>query len=316
MNTKTILNIYITIMLFFGVFGFAYSAEYTVLSPLPGTTSSCSGETCKSNLEKYLPGFFKLLIGVGAGLGFVMLTYEGFQYVLTDSFPVKSNARGKIQDILTGLGLIICSYAILYTINPRTLNLRLDLPSVAQIKNTLTLIDDPSSSTTRGTGGTNGGNGRAGCQGVCPYSYSNGTTQISYMDCLDCVPANIFSLQHGTINGQSAQINRNLARKLTTIKNTQGVPSFQLSETWPPTSNHIAQGQYNGTSVDLVIGQTPTASQINSFLTAANNNNVLAQFEVTNDARRTELINQGVPPASILTVPQATGEHFSIYNRP
>src|SRR4051812_5179194 len=54
--------------------------EYTLLSPLPGTTNTegCTGSTCKTSLEKYLPGIFNLSIAVGAGAAFVVLTIYGF----------------------------------------------------------------------------------------------------------------------------------------------------------------------------------------------------------------------------------------------
>jgi hypothetical protein len=101
------------------------SRDYGVLSPLPGTTIGDCTKTdgsCKANLSTYLPGIFKLMIGVGAMAAFVVIIIGGFEVLLSDSLPIKMGGKKMIEDALWGLGLIIFSYAILYTINPVLLN--------------------------------------------------------------------------------------------------------------------------------------------------------------------------------------------------
>ncbi len=104
--------------------------KYVVLAPLPGTTEGdCTTTGCKSGLEEYLPGLFKLSIGVGAVTAFIMLTIYGFEYMLTDSLGTKTNSKKRILDAVWGLGIVIFAYAILNTLNPALVAGNLNIPS-------------------------------------------------------------------------------------------------------------------------------------------------------------------------------------------
>jgi len=107
--------------------------DYTVLSPLPGTTKdNCtSGATCQSNFETYLPGLFKFSIGLAGVLAFVMITFGGILYATTDAIQSKSEGRKYIENAVVGLLMVIGAYAILYTINPQFLEFKLSIPRPA-----------------------------------------------------------------------------------------------------------------------------------------------------------------------------------------
>lgn len=111
------------------------SRSYTPLAPLPLATNS-SGPT---TLSTYLPNLFKLLIGSGAVLAFLFIFWYGFEYMFSDSLISKGKARERITEVLGGLILIICSYAILYNINPRTLNMSLALNKPKVVGNSVEL---------------------------------------------------------------------------------------------------------------------------------------------------------------------------------
>lgn len=106
--------------------------EYITLVPLPGTTD-CGEMTnikdCKTNLQTYLPGMFKLFVGIVAGIAFVALVYGGLQYATYDAIYAKEEGKKTITNALTGLFLALISYTILYTINPNSLNLTLNIDS-------------------------------------------------------------------------------------------------------------------------------------------------------------------------------------------
>jgi hypothetical protein len=129
-HMKPIIKKYIQIVLLslivFGGTHYVYAqtpapTEYTVLSPLPGTTkggANCTGPSCTADLGSFLPGLFNLMIGVGAVAAFIVITIYGLEYMLTDSLATKGSARGMVENALWGLGLIIFAYLILYTLQP------------------------------------------------------------------------------------------------------------------------------------------------------------------------------------------------------
>ena len=108
--------------------------EYTVLAPLPGTLSNnCETEDevdCKTTLEKYLPGMFKLAIGLAAAFAVLMIVIGGFQYMSTDALQKKEDGKNRIWNSIKGLVLVIGAWLILNTINPNLLTLNLNIESV------------------------------------------------------------------------------------------------------------------------------------------------------------------------------------------
>ncbi len=129
-------------LIFIGSFTFVYAEQtpYSVLAPLPGTNAESTncvpkpdGTGCTSDLGKYLPGLFNIVIGVGAIAAFVVITLYGLELMLTDSLVTKQNAKGMIENALWGLGLIIFAYVILYTINPNLIagNLNISTPKIS-----------------------------------------------------------------------------------------------------------------------------------------------------------------------------------------
>jgi len=92
--------------------------EYTPLAPLPGITNDEA-----NNLPAYLKGMFQLLIGVAAALAVIMMTIGGIQYMSTDAIGEKSEGKEKINNALKGLVLAISAWLILFTINPKLIEL-------------------------------------------------------------------------------------------------------------------------------------------------------------------------------------------------
>ncbi len=301
--------------------------EYTVLAPLPGTTKdNCTTTNCKADINSYLSGFLGLAIGIGAVIAMIMIGFYGFQYALSDSASVKMANSAKLWEIVQGLLLIIASYAIIYTINPALLTFSLEItaPKITAptVPVTGTLLPGVPTQPV--------GSRIPGCTGdACVYSYTNSQGEVvAYQNCYECNAATTYGLdiKTTTIAGINALINRDLGTRLAAIQQESNAysianpntaqPQFQITETWPPTVNHLEQGQYNGTSVDLAFKNTsPTAAQINRFIEISDRNGIRAQYEVLNEAARQELIRQGVAPGNIIPVGHATGGHFSIYKK-
>lgn len=130
---KTLTSIFIvslTASLFVFVGGaMTASAEgYVPLVTLPGVT-----EVNKSvNMSEYLSGVIKLLIAVGAGLAVLTFIVAGVMYVMAGISPsARSEANKKMTDSAIGLALILASYLILNSINPKLVQFNLMLPPVS-----------------------------------------------------------------------------------------------------------------------------------------------------------------------------------------
>jgi len=138
---KTLLKIGVAVilaMIVLPVFYVAAAGDYTVLAPLPGTTVDvCDGNpnnpNCQTTLERYLPGLFNLAIGIAAVAAVLMIVIGGFQYISSDALTGKSQGKQRIQNAVFGLILVIGAYLILYTINPKLLELHLEIETITTL---------------------------------------------------------------------------------------------------------------------------------------------------------------------------------------
>jgi len=130
--------------------------SYTVLAPLPcidgsgtpgtdGYKPECNQTANQTTLEKYLPGAFKLAIGLSAVFAVLMIVIGGFQYISSDAIMKKTEGKERIKNAVFGLVLVISAWLILNTINPNLLNINLNIESIS------------TTAVNGGTLGTNGG---------------------------------------------------------------------------------------------------------------------------------------------------------------
>lgn len=95
----------------------------------------------------YLQTIYSFGIAIAGALAVIMIVFGGIQYMLSDAFTSKSDAKDKIWAALQGLLLALCSYVLLYTINPEIVKLKFDLKPVAA----------PSATGVAGTSGVSNG---------------------------------------------------------------------------------------------------------------------------------------------------------------
>lgn len=95
----------------------AVPTTYTPLAPLPNLETLQLEKTV--NFRGYVTYAFNLLIAIGAVAAVFMITWGGFEYMTTDAVQGKSEGLAKIQNAIYGLLLILTSYLILRTIDPR-----------------------------------------------------------------------------------------------------------------------------------------------------------------------------------------------------
>ncbi|MBI1974525.1 MAG: hypothetical protein HYS51_01590 [Candidatus Zambryskibacteria bacterium] len=99
--------------------------EYELLTPLPIGPGATNLD--KVTLATYIPGIVNLVIGIAGVLAVVMIIYGGIQYMSTDAFQGKNDAKGTINHAIWGLVLTIGAWLILYTVNPKLLDFNLDI---------------------------------------------------------------------------------------------------------------------------------------------------------------------------------------------
>ncbi len=107
----------------------ALAQTYTPLAPLP---IGDGGETpAVYTLTSYLSGMIKLLVAVAGAIAVLMLVIGGAQYVAGGISPsAKSDAKERITNAVVGLILVLTSYLILNSIDPRLVKFDLGLPPI------------------------------------------------------------------------------------------------------------------------------------------------------------------------------------------
>lgn len=117
----------IIIALGFGALS-AHAQGYVPLAPLPGTVDATTGQT---TMPAYISGMIKLIIAAGGALAILMAIIGGTQYVAAGISPdAKNTAKDNITNAFIGLALILSSYLILNSIDPKLVEFNLTLEKV------------------------------------------------------------------------------------------------------------------------------------------------------------------------------------------
>ncbi|MEK7609906.1 MAG: pilin [Patescibacteria group bacterium] len=133
-------TILILLTLFLGTFwSFEYVSAtgnselktYTLLSPLPCLNGTDSGAKCTNNqvenvdLGTYMKYLFNLAIAIASVMAVFMIVWGGFKYTATASFQEKSDGLKIFKNAIIGLVLILGSFLLLKTINPKLVEIDL-----------------------------------------------------------------------------------------------------------------------------------------------------------------------------------------------
>ena len=219
-----------SLTLFLGVGLFvAHAQGYVPLAPLPGTTITDASGVQRTDIATYVSGMIKLFIAVGASLAILFAIIGGTQYVAASINPVaKQGALEKVQNALIGLAIILSSYLVLNSIDPKLVEFNLSLAPV-----TSTRLEPT----------------------VSPYveqmSASSCPVGVSCVPCVGCssIPASIPNKGCGV--GQCF-LETSLLQK---IKNVQSLyptlTGWRITESWPPTVKHLSSCHTNGSCADL-----------------------------------------------------------------
>lgn len=248
--------------------------EYELLAPIPLSGPS-SGDTPKTTPGPYIKGIFILIIAIAGGLAVVKIIFGGIQYMSTDAFEGKSEAKTTIQNAIWGLLLVISAWLILYTINPKLVEFDLNIP----VQEGTTVTPGP----------------------VVPSS-----------GCPTCV---VVSVPHksaplGCAAPGPCTVDPTLNNKLVALNK---LDNLLVNESYPPSTvvSHQDPCHGNGTCVDAVGKGAFTPTNALKMVNDANGLGLKVLVEVSSAARVQAMIQAGIP-ASQVKVTGGNGEHYHI----
>lgn len=86
--------------------------------PLETEALDAAKITTSGNLGDFLSSVYNFGVAAAAALAVLMIAWGGIEYMTTEAFFEKSEAKNKIKGALWGLLLVLASYLILWTVNP------------------------------------------------------------------------------------------------------------------------------------------------------------------------------------------------------
>lgn len=106
--------------------------------PIPGveftTPTVENGVISVPFLAQYINGVYRYFLGIITVITIIMVIYGGFHYLVGATTGSVMKGKQLITDAIMGLALAFCSYFILYTINPKLVQLNaLSLPYVSSL---------------------------------------------------------------------------------------------------------------------------------------------------------------------------------------
>lgn len=131
------------------------AGKYELLSPI-GNISSIPDVTT-NGFQDYVNLLITIAIAIAGAITVVIIIVSGIQYMGTDSVWAKGESKAKMGSAVGGLALLLCSYLILYTINPELVNIKIGLTKINEGEWEYTEIVDYDASPTSATAECKGG---------------------------------------------------------------------------------------------------------------------------------------------------------------
>ncbi len=211
---------------------------YCLLVPIP-INGDLSNTTNKVDIGSYIKNIVTLAIGVAGALAVLRIIFGGIQYMTTEAFEGKSDARSIINDAVIGLLLVLSSYIILYTVNPKLVEFDINIKGLRAGG----AISTDLGSTTPGVD-TLGGN----TTGSCVIDKDGNKAPCT---CINC--ANVADSGLVFKNASAVAMNADLLRALKNVKGSFALSGidWQVTEAWPTTSKHSDPCHYNGSCADI-----------------------------------------------------------------
>ncbi|MCX6796661.1 MAG: pilin [Candidatus Falkowbacteria bacterium] len=183
---------------------------------------NCTGDTCSVPwIAEYIVAIYKYAVGAIGILAVVVMMLGGITWITAGGSPARvGEAKAWITASVVGLVLLLCSYTILYFINPK-------LTSLTPIK--ITKITLPTE------------------------------TAIIVGGCSNCVDLKTYGINTKNGSQVNREIADKLINLPSSFKLDSGVNlTWQVTEAWPPTGEHKDPCHQNGTCIDIAfVAKTP-----------------------------------------------------------
>lgn len=248
---------------------FDFHLIYEALAQASGTVT-VSGQQAVTNAATNSPqamvaGIYQFALMIGGLLAFGAIIYSAIKYALSAGNPTgQGDARSGITDALLGLLLLMAAYLILNTINPNLTKLYLPPLQALQI------------STSSGSNIDRSTFPNSGCLGsacVTNGCWSQGGFCINLaQEGLPCK------------SGTSCSVDKTMLDPLKCLGQKSG-NSFQINESYPPTTAHNDPKHYNGCAVDIAVknfGGAADCQRVNAILQNVSGCGLVSINEYTN----------------------------------
>lgn len=235
-NTKIFLFVFLSLFTTLFIFApdtNAQGLQYQLLEKIPGT------DNLGSDLPGYVKAIYKVALIVVTLSAVLMISIGGFMYLTSaGNTAAMGNAKGVITDALIGLVIALSAWLVLYVINPDLVNISMTaLPPVA--------VTLPKESGTGGVGVTP--------PAACPTPpNTTAACCLPGVNCSACVGGGGCVPVTGVTNKgcglSTCFLSPGLLAKLQRVS---GVDGWRITESWPPTVNHISDCHKIGSCTDL-----------------------------------------------------------------
>ena len=338
-GSASIIGIFVGVLIFssavllWAAFPFSASAQGLVpcgTSANPTPCQPCHIFALIQNILNFLWWYISIPIAT------LMLAYGGFLLMLpslgSGSPPMLAKGRKILKNTVIGVLIIFFAWLFVDTIikviagqglasgTPALIPRRLGLsPGNLGPWNEVECSSTGPSPFVPPAGGPGGHSGPSGPS--APHFPSPG--DVAGTTCPTCVKLSV-SEKHGgagackdQVQGQICMVDGELNDKLIQLNQKLAKPNdyWWVTEGWPPTVTHQNPCHQTGTCVDANLRGSAAGNptEIVYFVEKSKEAGLVPIYEVKTDTRRQDLISQGVPKEHVCTVPQITGEHFSIY---
>lgn len=263
---------------------------YCLLAPLPGL-SSINADT---SFGEYLNFIIKFTIGFSAVIAVVLIVLGGIEYMGSDAFTTKEEAKGKITRAITGLLLALGGFLLLNTINPNLVNLKLN---IVNQKITVEEITDSGEIIQIQYPGNVGE-----CPASCVKLKGVGGIDVPYESKGDSVVSPL----KGSLQSLVSSMNANAI-------------SWTVTEAWAPSREHKAHCHKIGTCIDanfrgLADNSNPPPDKVKAFINSATTLGLCPIYEVKTNEQLNTMINAGISSNNVKNLGSwISAPHFSVY---
>lgn len=246
--------------------GASNQTEYCLLAPIPLGDDLGAGVTRTTTAQTYIEGAFRLAIAIAGVLAVVMIIVGGVQYMASDAFGKKSEAKNIISNAIWGFALAMGAWIILNTISPglTTINLSLDRQELGPAAEyNIGALDYSCREEAIATCGIGEGSTTADLECVereVATCLAEGQGEgASSRACADCVSTRVSIKTDGLgacvgFSG-GCYVHQDLETILFALETrliAGNGPRVRITEAHPPTvQTHVSPGHYNGTCVDF-----------------------------------------------------------------